>query len=251
MESCAAHDSQRDSIMKLHIASAAIAIVISTAAHSSPQTPASIASHIYPKAGHYGGIPAPEGPLATILPELKKQARADDPSAYASVYAGLSRCRALRAYGPEETAIEYCSGVQESDIADAGAWLSTAADKGDERAMYVFSIAGAQELRTSDITARSKSARFDYRSRALTYLTTLAGHCNVDAIDAIYRQKVSGGDVFDKDMPGAYLLQRELVVLYPGLISLDERAAVASQISTSEVSRADTEASIFLNSRCR
>ncbi len=192
MESCAAHDSQRDSIMKLHIASVAIAIVISTAAHSSPQTPAGIASNFFPKAGHYGGIPAPEGPLATILPELKKQARAGDLSAYASVYAGLSRCRALRAYGPEETAIEYCSGVQESDIADAGAWLSTAADKGDERAMYVFSIAGAQELRTSDITARSKSARFDYRSRALTYLTTLAEHCNVDAIDAIYRQKVSG-----------------------------------------------------------
>ncbi|MEZ2417717.1 hypothetical protein [Luteibacter sp. RCC_6_2] len=237
--------------MKFHMASAAIAIVISTTVHSSPQAPAGVASNIFPKAGHYGGMTVPEGPLATILPKLKKQARAGDPAAYASVYAGLSRCRALRAYGPEETAIEYCSGVPESDIADAGAWLSTAADKGDERAMYVFSIAGAQELRTIDITARSKSARFDYRSRALTYLTTLAGRCNVDAMDAIYRQKISGGDLFGKDIPGANLLQRELIVLYPGLISLDERVAVASQISPSEVMHADAEADIFLNSRCR
>jgi hypothetical protein len=40
-------------------------------------------------------------------------------------------------------------------------------------------------------------------------------------------------------------------VLYPGLISLDERVAVASQISPSEVMHADAEADIFLNSRCR
>jgi len=237
--------------MKIHIVSVAIAIAASTAVHSSPQTPAGITSSMFPKANHYGGIPAPEGPLATILPELKKQARAGVSPAHASVYAGLSRCRALRAYGPEETAIEYCSGVPESDIADAGSWLSAAADEGDERAMYVFSITGAQELRTIEITARSKSAQLDYQSRALTYLTTLASHCNVDAIDAIYRQKVSGGELFVKDLPGAYILQRELIALYPGLISADERAVVASHVSPSEVMRADAEASNFLNNRCR
>lgn len=237
--------------MKYLILFAATALATSAPLSASPHDPVSAKSNVFPGIKRYSGIPAPDAPLSLALSEIRSNASANAPFAHAAIYAGLSKCRALRAYGPQEMALEYCSGVPETEIDDAGAWLSAAAERGDEGAMYVFSIAGDQELHTNVVAVRSAAAQEDYRVRSAMYLTRLSDRCNIDAMHAIYRQKMSGGAIFKKDVNDAYLLQLELLELYPGLIPPDERLVLVKKMSPAQMAQANAEARSFLDSQCR
>lgn len=213
--------------------------------------PASRRPAIHARAIRHHGIPAPDALLPRSLAELKNRANAGQAEASAALYAGLAKCRALREHHLDDLAFAYCGGVDDDAIAEADVWLGLAADQGDEAAMFVFATSGAETSPRNATSAERRAARIDYRQRATRHLSALANRCHVDALAALYRQRLRGGDLFAQDLRAAYVLQRELVALYAGFIASGERAALTGKLSPEELAEAGREAEVFLDERCK
>lgn len=215
------------------------------------QIPSARAPVVYTKASHHREPPAPEGPLHIALSRLKEHAEAGDGNASAAIHAGLAKCRALREHPLTDLAFNYCGGVSDDEVKEAGSWLMRAAGQGNEAAMFVFATTRTA-FSTPDATHTHRpSMPTDDKQRAAQHLYSLANRCHVDAIAALYRQRLKGGPLFAQDLRAAYVLQRELLELYVGLIASGEQAALTGKLSVSELAEAQNEASAFLELQCR
>jgi len=215
------------------------------------QIPSARAPVVYTKASHHREPPAPEGPLHIALSRLKEHAEAGDGNASAAIHAGLAKCLALRERPLTDLAFTYCGGVSDDEVKEAGSWLMRAADQGNEAAMFVFATTRTEaSTRDAPHTERHPTPT-DGRQHAARHLYTLASRCHVDAIAALYRQRLKGGPLFAQDLRAAYVLQRELLELYVGLIASGEQAALTGKLSVSELREARDEAEAFLTERCR
>lgn len=232
--------------MKLHYLVALGVITMAGTTTSYADTPAH-----YSRITDYKGMAAPDAPLAQTLPPLTRAAEAGDAGAMGRIYAGLSKCRALRRDTDRTDASAYCEGVPEATIQMAGAFLAQAASLGDPNAQYVYALAGTQELSNSTEGHPSGGEVRAYRAQAEGYLVDLAKQCNVSAIQQMYRERRDGRHLLAADLPAAYAMLQSLSMISPSLVEAGDFTALENLMIPSDLARAREAGVSFVNEHCR
>ncbi|TCV92051.1 hypothetical protein EC912_10842 [Luteibacter rhizovicinus] len=198
----------------------------------------------------YHGIDAPTGPLQTALSELVARSTAGDAKAAAQIYAGLVRCRALRANGSPEEASGYCEATTPAQIATAGSYLEMAAKLGDADARYVYVSAGLHEMDLAHTSGRATEINH-YKTSAARYLKELSQECNTDAIGRLYSETSKGGYAMKKSPSEAYKFLNVMHLLSLMRVTPEQFRIAEKEIDTRDVFSIRTEADAFVERYCR
>jgi hypothetical protein len=231
--------------MKLHYLVALGVITMAGTTTSYADTPAH-----YSRISDYKGMAAPDAPLAQTLPPLTRAAETGDAGAMGRIYAGLSKCRALRRNLDQGDALAYCEGVPEVTIQMAGDYLARAASLGDPNAQYVYALAGTQELSDSTAGRPSGGEVRAYQAKAEGYLAALSKQCNVSAIQQIYRERRDGRHLLAADLPAAYAMLQSLSMISPSLVSEGDFTALENLMIPSDIAPAREAGVSFVNEHC-
>lgn len=215
----------------------AIALVVSA-------DPTPTLSAEFPRMMVYGGMPAPEGPLAVALPHLREFAARGSGEAAASAYAGLTYCRNTAPFDAEHAAT-YCAGISKKDLDDAFVWLDLAAELGDMAAMYGFVTGWRGEFEADTRQNNSAARRTVMASRADQYLERLIAMCHRDALGFQYDKRSREGAADLEQSERGYVLSTLYGERWPS-----PRFA-RTRLNATDAREARARGKTFLQNHCR
>lgn len=226
-------------------------VIAGAIAIATPSPSHAVSTVDYSRVTDYRGLLSPAAPLAETLPALLEAAAEGDAIAATEAYAGVSKCRSLRSDTDLAAANLYCEGVPAATLHLAGDLLARAASLGDVDAQYVYALAGAQELLNSTEGKPSESDMRVYREHAVSYLENLSKHCNISAIQRIYREKRDGKNLFAPDMVGAYQMLTSLSIVKPDLVTAENLRQLENLMIPSDINKSKALAAQFVDTHCR
>lgn len=213
-----------------------------------------------------------EGSIAEKLDDLRSRARSGDNDAAIQLYVDLSTCANILRRAEEfhqtrgenvpesvrdvarlqiERLLDSCKGVSATDTQKYIDWLTMAAERGNAWAQIMWVEAYSSSQDDPAWSLKNPEKVIDYKSRARSYLNSLAKECNLNAIAILKWQHEHSGVFVDIDQNRAYMYALVLQTMN-GDPAIDKAVSrIEGRINAGDVAKGRMQADAFVSSYCK